>query len=83
MNEYHTTFMFLNPLGWLGCVSPGQGLSKPLAIDFVHQFPMLSHCSFPKGKNSRSQCSWRYSQTSGGWEVDREQGVSLGELKVH
>lgn len=75
--------MFLNPLGWLGSVSPAQGLSNPLTIDFVCQFPMLFHYSFPKGKNSRSQCSWRYGQTNGGWEVDGEEGVALGKLKVH
>lgn len=83
MNEYCTILMFLNPLGWLGTVSPAQGLSNPLAIDFVCQFPMLSHCSFLKAKNSSSQCSWRYSQMSGGWEVDGGQGVALGKLKVH
>lgn len=81
MGEYHTTLMFLNPLGQLGGMSPAQNLSSPPAVGFVCQFSVLPHCPFLKGKNPRSQCSlspekWRFGR---GWRT----GVALGKWKVH
>lgn len=46
--------MFLNPLGWLGGVSPAQCLGNPLAIDFVsfQCFPTIHFC---KGKTQEAR----------------------------